>query len=103
MNQMNLMNLFEALWSKKIFFCIVGCLLAGIWCIDVHRPMVLAVFGSFFHIFFILVVTRMNQMYMDEPLIKFKRFFAFWKLTDEPLTSGDFHRGSFGSLRRSVT
>lgn len=38
-------------------------------------------------------------MYMDEPLSKFKRFFAFWKLTDEPLTSGDFHRGSFGSLR----
>jgi len=61
--------------------------------------MVMAVFGSFFYIFFILVVTRMNQMYMDEPLSKFKRFFAFANFTDEPLTYGDLHRGSFGSLR----
>jgi hypothetical protein len=103
MNQMNLMNLLQALCHEKNIFCLLGCLLAGIWCIEVHRPMVLAVFGSFFYIFFILVVTRMNQMYMDEPLSKFKRFFAFWNLTDEPLTSGDFHRGSFGSLRNGGT
>lgn len=103
MNQMNLMNLFEGLWSQKIFFCILGCLLAGIGCMQVHRTSVLAVLGSFFYIFFILVVTRMNQMYVDEPLCKFKRFFAFWRLTDEPLTYGDFHRGSFGSLRNGGT
>lgn len=102
MNQMNLMNLFEGLWSKKIFFCIGGCLFAGIWCIEVHRVLVLAVFGSFFYIFFILVVTRMNQMYLDEPLSIFKRFFAFGECTDEPLTYGDFHRGSFGSLRKGL-
>jgi len=99
MNQMNPMNLFEALWSKKIFFCFTGCLLAEIWCIEVHRPMVLAFFGSFSSIFFILVVTKMNQMYMDEPLSKFKRFFAFGECADEPLHYGELHRGSFGSLR----
>lgn len=99
MNQMNQMNLFEGIWSKKKIFCIVGGLLAGICFIKVHRVMVLAVFGSFFYIFFILLVTRMYQMYINEPLSKFKRFFAFWKLTDEPSTYGDLHRTTFGSLR----
>lgn len=64
--------------------------------------MVVAVFGSFFYIFFILVVIWMNQMYLDEPLSKFKRFFAFVNFTDEPSDYGDLHRGSFGSLRMEV-
>lgn len=99
MNQMYLMNLLEGLWSKKNIFCLAGCLLAGIWCMQVHRTCLMAVFGLFSFIFFILVVTRMNQMYIDEPLSSFKRFFAFGNLPDEPWAWVNLHRGSFGSLR----
>lgn len=99
MNQMNQMNLFEGLWHEKFFFHVFGCLLAGFCFIEVHRTMVFAVFGSFCSIFFILVVTTMNQMYIDEPLSIFKRFFALGNLTDEPSHFGKVHRGSFASLR----
>lgn len=103
MNQMNPMNLLQALWHKKNIFCLVMCLLAGIWCMQVHRTSSLAILGSLFFIFFNLVVIWMKQMYIDEPLCKFKRFFAFGNFNDEPLTYGDFHRGSFGSLRNGGT
>ena len=99
MNQMNQMYLFEGLRGKKIFFCFVGCLLACIWYIEVHWLVVFAIFGSFCSISFILVVTTMNQMYIDEPLSIFKRFFAFGNCGDEPLKICQVHRGSFGSLR----
>lgn len=99
MNQMNQMNLFEGLWDEKNFFPMVGCLLAGFCFMQVHRTGVEAVFGSFCSIFFILLVIRMNQMYLDEPLCIFKRFFAFGICGDEPLGMGQLHRGSFGSLR----
>lgn len=103
MNQMNQMNLFEGLWHEKIFFHVFGCLLAVFCFIEVHRSGVEAVFGSFCSIFFILLVTTMNQMYIDEPLSIFKRFFAFGKFTDEPLEKCQVHRGSFGSLRKRVS
>lgn len=99
MNQMYLMNLLEGLWSKKIFFCLAGCLLAGIWCMQVHRASILAVFGLFPFILFILVAFWMKQMYIDEPLCIFKRFFAFGNLPDEPWGRVVLHRSTFGSLR----
>lgn len=102
MNQMNLMNLLRALYDEKIFFSIIGCLLAGIWYMQVHPAGVMAVFGWFFNIFFILVVTSMKQMYLDEPISVFKRFFALVNLPDEPLTNANLHRGSFGSLRTEI-
>lgn len=100
MNQMNQMNLFEGLWHEKIFFLVFGCLLAGFCFIEVHRTGVKAVFGSFSSISFILLVTTMNQMYIDEPLSIFKRFFAFGICMDEPSEKCQVHRGSFGSLRK---
>jgi len=99
MNQMNQMNLFEGLWDEKIFFLMVGCLWAGFCFMQVHRTGVEAVFGSFCSIFFILLVIRMNQMYLDEPLCVFKRFFAFGICGDEPLGMAQLHPCTFGSLR----
>ena len=99
MNQMNQMYLLQRLWHEKNFFCLAGCLLAGIRYMQVHRASILADFCVFSYIFFILVSSLMNQMYMDEPLCKFKRFFAFGMFMDEPLTEANLHRGSFGSLR----
>lgn len=99
MNQMNQMNLFEGLWDEKIFFLILGCLWAGFCFMQVHRTGVQAVFRSFCSIFFIFIVTTMNQMYIDEPLSIFKRFFAFGICGDEPSEKCQVHRGSFGSLR----
>ncbi len=99
MNPMNPMNLLQGSWDEKKFFYSLGCFLGLRRFIEVHRAMVFSVFGSFCSIFFILVVTTMNQMYMDEPLSIFKRFFALGKCTDEPSHYGKVHRGSFASLR----
>ncbi len=100
MNPMYIDEPLGRLWSEKNIFCMVGCLLAVIWFIYVHRTWLLVGFGSFLVIFFILLLIRMNQMYIDEPLCSFKRFFAFGNLSDEPLVSGKVHPCTFGSLRK---
>ena len=102
MNPMYIDEPLGRLWSEKNIFCMAGCLLAVIWFIHVHRTWSLAVFGSFLVIFFNLLLIWMNQMYIDEPLCSFKRFFAFGNLSDEPLGRGKVHPCTFGSLMEAV-
>lgn len=99
MNPMYIDEPLGRLWSEKNIFFLAGCLFSYIWFIHVHRTCILTVFGLFLVISFILLLIWMNQMYIDEPLSSFRRFFAFGNLTDEPLGSGKVHPCTFGSLR----
>lgn len=105
MNQMNQMNLLQGNWYIKKYFFFLGRFLAVIWVHSGSFERFSMAFGFITINISKLLVVWMYQMYVDEPLVTFKRFFYFDVFSfagDEPWGWVNLHSGSFGSLRMEV-
>lgn len=73
MNPMNPMNLFQGRRDAKNIFCLAGACFGRF---EGSSMYIGSFFGHFLSKIQCLLPVWMNQMYIDEPLVKFKRDFS---------------------------